>query len=183
MTKINAATVLIIGLIVATGAYARLSFDPTEGGSASGGRAEKAATISPKTFEVDPPKTLELEVNKLLQASLKPEELHDDYLKLIKARMQHDIWQLEERESLYKWTNRVSFIIAIFVHLAVTLGVFAAGLEFWWASKTRQRSAKIQEIELSTEKIALKTSLQGMLLLLVSLGLYLFYLKYVYSIH
>ena len=176
MTIKGAAIALITVLAMTAVANARLSFDPTlEGGSGSSGGSGSTSMRKATTTGTD--------MDELLQSSLKPEELHDEFVKLMKARIQHEVWQLEERQSLSTWTNRVSFIIAAFVHLAVLLGVFAAGLEFWWARKTRQRSAKTQEIELSLEKIALKTSLQGMLLLLISLGLYLFYLKFVYAIH
>ena len=109
-------------------------------------------------------------------------QLKTEYTKMLSSRIAYNNWALEERKHVYVWTNRIGYAIGLIVHGVLFLGIWAAVHEFQRASKARKRNDTQQEFSLSLEGFALKTSLHGTLLLLISIGLYFLYLKYIYTV-
>ncbi|MBL8900829.1 MAG: hypothetical protein JNM84_24570 [Planctomycetes bacterium] len=80
-------------------------------------------------------------------------------------------------------TNQIGLAIFGVVHVMLVLAMVAAGLEFASARRIRRtRSGEQTQIEVGLEGVALRTSLQGILLLTVALGFYFLYLRFVYPI-
>jgi len=98
------------------------------------------------------------------------------------AQVRRELQKLKETERelfYYNWMGRAMFVI---VHLILALGLWMA----WWEFKNaRTRRAQAiaepeQELKLSLEGIALKSSLHGTVLLGLAFGFYLVYVKFVY---
>ena len=79
-------------------------------------------------------------------------------------------------------SNRLGLVIFWVVHAILALGVAIAALEFFHARQTRRAKPETNEIKISMEGIALKTSLHGILILGLAFGFYFLYLKFVYTI-
>lgn len=84
------------------------------------------------------------------------------------------------------YTNNVGRFILVVVHLILGIALYCSWKEFAAANRLRAMASNaaptVQEITISTEGLALKTSLQGTLLLLIALGFYFLYLKYVFPV-
>jgi hypothetical protein len=90
---------------------------------------------------------------------------------------------LQERRNVLKHHYTVGMVIFITVHLVVVIGIGAAIYEFRQAHKTRKRAEQQEtEIQVSLEGIALKTSLQGVLLLGFALAFYFLYVEFVFPV-
>ena len=102
--------------------------------------------------------------------------------KYVLARYSYEVEKLAERQRVIYWTNRAGIVIFVMTHCLILLGFWAALREFLDARKTRRRSVETQELELSLERIALKTSLHGSVIFAFTLLLYLLFLKFVYPV-
>ena len=138
------------------------------------------------------------------------DEVYAAQVQLLSARVAHDIDMLGERAHVIKTTNIIGWIICGVAHIMLLIGVWAAVLEFLHAAHTRKRAPdplapsaegespglaedgpgvrsaeQLQaenEIRISLEGIALRTSLHGVLLLSFAIGFYFLYLRFVYPI-
>lgn len=115
-------------------------------------------------------------------------ELSDDLSKMVedyaREKMTREQEKLQEARTVIRWTNfssKVGFAVA---HLAVLLGFWAAVTELLHARKLRKNGEKLeqQELRVGLEGIAVRTSLHGILLLMIAFGFYLVYLKFVFPI-
>ncbi len=81
-------------------------------------------------------------------------------------------------------TNRTAQLGMVIVHVAVVVGFLAAFFEFLHAWKLRKQGASIaeHEVRIGLEGVAVKTSLHGLLILLVASGFYLMFVKFVYPV-
>lgn len=81
------------------------------------------------------------------------------------------------------WSNTSSNITFWIAHVLLATGLFAAALELLHSWRLRSKGKKQSyEIEVGFEKIALKSSMYGTLILLVSLFFYFMYLRFVYPV-
>lgn len=60
--------------------------------------------------------------------------------------------------------------------------IIAASIEFVRAQRVRTAAAEIQELRVSLEGLALKTSMHGTFLLVIAMSFYYLFLKFVYPI-
>jgi hypothetical protein len=102
--------------------------------------------------------------------------------RLLLAQFERDTQILAERRQTLAWTNWISRGIFVVVHVILGFALWAARREFLDAQRTRAKSREQHEVNVSLEGVALKTSLQGVLLLGFALGFYFLYLKFVYPI-
>ncbi len=102
--------------------------------------------------------------------------------RLLLAQFERDTQILAERRQTLAWTNWISRGIFVVVHVILGFALWAARREFLEARRTRDKSREQHEVNVSLEGVALKTSLQGVLLLGFALGFYFLYLKFVYPI-
>ncbi len=82
-----------------------------------------------------------------------------------------------------RWGHVTSYITCAFAHILLIVGLWAAVREFHDAHITRKLARQENvELKLSMHGVAIKTSLVGMVILVVSLVFYFLYLKFVYPI-
>ena len=127
------------------------------------------------------------------------EEVRDAFQQMLIARFERAIQILSERRDVIRWTNWISRFIFVVIHVVLFLGLWAAMKEFIDAGRTRKSApapittaltdekaqaaqAKQNEVTISLQGIALKTSLHGFLILAAAIGFYFLYLKFVYPI-
>ncbi|MHC4401002.1 MAG: hypothetical protein ACYTG0_15100 [Planctomycetota bacterium] len=102
---------------------------------------------------------------------------------------------LTEHERAFALQRVMSYLVFFVVHALLGLAVWCASREFLHASKMRRSPAKgksgkenenrapeVQEITVSLEGIALKTSFHGTLLLVIALAFYYLFLQFVYPV-
>jgi hypothetical protein len=110
-------------------------------------------------------------------------EVREAFRAALVARYQRERGILEERAGVIAWTNLASIIIFWVVHAVLAAALWAALVEFRHASRTRKGGLQApQEIRVSLEGVALKTTLHGLMLLAIAFGFYFLYLKFVYPI-
>lgn len=109
-------------------------------------------------------------------------ELKKKYVEYLNARLQREIDKAEEQKASMAFSKLSSYVILIFIHIVFAVGIWAAAREFIHASKSRKRKFEQQELMISLEGIALKTSFHGTILLVLSIVLYFLFLKFVYPI-
>ena len=107
------------------------------------------------------------------------------------AEFAHRRATLDDRRRTIFWSNLGDTLIFIFVHALVALGVVAATREFAQTMRLRepaQRKADADaaapptELEIGLEKLAIKTSLNGLLILLITFAFYVAFLKFVHPV-
>jgi len=99
------------------------------------------------------------------------------------ARYQRERRILEERAGVIAWTNFAGIVIFWVVHAVLAAALWAALVEFRHAGRTRKGGLQApQEIRVSLEGVALKTTLHGLMLLAIAFGFYFLYLRFVYPI-
>lgn len=108
--------------------------------------------------------------------------LKNAYKDYVLSYLKREKQKLEESNAVISMTNRMGFIIFIVVHISLGISLCIALMEFNHARKARRLKKDTQELELSFEKIAFKTSLHGTILLILSLVLYFLFLKFVFPI-
>ena len=94
-------------------------------------------------------------------------------------------WKLERIsyiQSTYKWHKGISYVICVIAHVFLFTGIIYAVLEFKHANVARRRANKETELRLSLEGVAIKTSLNGLVLFAISLIFYFMYLYFIYPI-
>jgi hypothetical protein len=91
------------------------------------------------------------------------------------------ILRTEAAFSRHRWTSLIAFVVA---HALLVLGLSFGILEFRQAALLRNRGRKAEKLELSVslEGVAVKSSVNGLLLLLFSFAFYLAFLRYVYPL-
>ena len=91
--------------------------------------------------------------------------------------------KLLEHKQAFADSGIMSITICWVAHILLVWALLAATIEYICALVTRKRaSAQMQELSVSLEGIALKTSLHGTLLLGIAMIFYFLFLKYVYPI-
>lgn len=95
------------------------------------------------------------------------------------ATYKNEIQKLEENKRIVNNVNRIGYIVFAVAHVLLLLAVAASIQEFVYASKTRKKKPDHHEIQVSLEGIALRSSLHGVILLVVAILFYFLFLKYV----
>jgi len=108
--------------------------------------------------------------------------VRDACKRLLPAQFERDTRILSGRRQTLAWTNWISRGIFVVVHGILAFARWAARREFREAHRMRARNREQHERNVSLEGIALKTSLQGILLLGFASGFDFLYLKFVYPI-
>ena len=108
--------------------------------------------------------------------------LYQAYREYLLAYLDGERRKIEEHRDVIASTNRMGTWVFVVVHVFLGLAMVIAVVEFWQASRTRRTKREREEIELSFQKVALKTSMHGTVLLVLSLVLYFLFLKFVYTI-
>lgn len=121
--------------------------------------------------------------------SLEPDEtlneIRREYYGFIIDWLQHNRASLKQNKRIISSHNWVSIAIAVLVHALLIFGFYAGWREFNESNRMRKdaRAMDLQEeIKISLDGVALKTSFLGMLILFTSIGLYFAFLKYVFPI-
>ena len=109
-------------------------------------------------------------------------ELKKKFIEYLNTRFQREIDKSVEQKASIAFSKLSSYMILIFIHIVFAVGLWAATKEILHAGKTRKRSSEQHELMISLEGIALKTSLHGTILLVLSIVLYFLFLKFVYPI-
>ena len=127
-----------------------------------------------------------------------PSELKDNYLELLKdqiefnkAEVKYRMKALEKlsenfdsdlsvRHGAFRLQQTFGWVSMIAVHLLLAAGLFLSLRESKAASKLRKKSDS--ELNISLQGIAAKTSLQSILVLVMTLAFYFLYIKYVFPI-
>jgi hypothetical protein len=89
---------------------------------------------------------------------------------------------LKENKSAFAMSGTMSIIVCWVAHILLAWAVIAATVEFIRALQTRRKASESQELRVSLEGIALKTSLHGTFLLVIAMLFYYLFLKFVYPI-
>ncbi|MBN2053950.1 hypothetical protein JW905_03445 [bacterium] len=135
----------------------------------------------------------------ILEAPTGQPELHEKELHLSKRLLDYQIWTVEERQRVFDWHRSVSTAIFYVTHLLLLIGITTALSELNKAKKLaygsqkqsenlarksddKEDEAKITEVTLGLQGISVKSSRNGMILFLISLGFYFLYLKFVYPL-
>jgi len=83
----------------------------------------------------------------------------------------------------FEWNASQSKFIFWVAHLLLLIALGTALFEFVHAFHTRQASRRDKDhIDINLEGIALKTSLRGIYILMTAVGIYLLYIKFVYTL-
>ncbi|NIM50877.1 MAG: hypothetical protein GTN62_10600 [Gemmatimonadales bacterium] len=103
---------------------------------------------------------------------------------LIRQKLEWEKQKIDEARRVIARTNRTALIGSIIVHLAVLVGFAAALAEFFHARQLRRQGAQLpqQELRIGLEGVAVKTTLYGLLILLIASAFYLIFVKFVYPI-
>lgn len=132
------------------------------------------------------------------------------YRDFLISRLHHEKDMLGESSRVIRFTNWISWFIFAVTHVILGIGVWAAVREFIHASRMRHEAPHVQplsslksiedtdapqgnsmqarmalaeqEIRVSLEGVALKTTLHGVILFAMAIGFYVLYLKFVYPI-
>jgi hypothetical protein len=106
------------------------------------------------------------------------------------ARVTAEASKIEHSKRIYDLQYSATVVSTILVHIALVVGLVLSTMEFRLAMRLRSISNKPgdegtprqQELSVSMEGIAVKTTLVGFLILASSLAFYFLYLKTVYPI-
>lgn len=112
----------------------------------------------------------------------KETQLCTEYGAYMENYIKNEKGELEERRFAIGMTNKMEIVIFVVVHILLVIAILITITEFYNAQQTRGKKSEIEEIELSFQKIALKTSMHGTVLLVLTLFLYLLFLKFVYPV-
>ena len=112
----------------------------------------------------------------------KETQLCTEYGAYMENFIKNEKGELEERRFAISMTNKMEIVIFVVVHILLIIAIWITITEFCNAQRTRKKESEIEEIELSFQKIALKTSMHGTVILVLSLFLYLLFLKFVYPV-
>lgn len=101
---------------------------------------------------------------------------------VLMAKLKRDEEAYRMQVETFRVTSWISYFIFGFVHLLTFTGLVIAVLEFRQAGLMRGHKPDVSELTLKLDGLALKTALQGILLLALSISFYFLYLKFVYPI-
>ena len=120
----------------------------------------------------------------LYQQGMIPPELSDSVTALFQEKVAWEREKVRISREVIRRTNRTAQIGMVIVHLAVVIGFLAALLEFFHARRLRKLGAEteVQEVKIGLEGVAVKTTLYGLLILLIASGFYLMFVRFVYPV-
>jgi hypothetical protein len=138
-------------------------------------RARKSVTLEDLAMPPDPG-----------EIALRDSITRGRYLKTVQAYFEYRQLGYQQRLRVFHWQHGSS--IAIFV---VVLGLVMLGMYFAWmqfhrlgpASVLPPEPSEASEIELGLQKVRVRSSVLGVLILALSLGFFYLYLAFVYPIH
>jgi hypothetical protein len=113
--------------------------------------------------------------------SEKDKDLKEAIKAFIMKKIEDENARTKRAEQVISWTNNSGKTTFWFSHILLVFGLLAAAVEMLHAWRLRSRNKRDSiEVEISLEKIALKSTMYGILLLFASLLFYFIYIKYVY---
>ena len=113
----------------------------------------------------------------------KDEDLRTALKAYILKKIEDEDIRREETRQVVNQTNASASVTFWIAHILLVLSILISGFELWHAKRLRSKAKKESiEVEISLEKIALKSSVNGTLMLFISLVFYFMYLKFVYPI-
>jgi hypothetical protein len=98
------------------------------------------------------------------------------------AFMNREAEKFTEHRKAFADSGGMSVVIFWAAQVLLVWAIIAASIEFIRAQRVRTAAAEIQELRVSLEGLALKTSLHGTLLLVIAMCFYYLFLKFVYPI-
>ena len=98
------------------------------------------------------------------------------------AYMARQVDAIKENKSAFAMSGTMSILVCWVAHILLALAVLAAAVEFIRALQTRHKASQNEEVRVSLEGIALKTSMNGTLLLVIAMAFYYLFLKFVYPV-
>jgi len=112
------------------------------------------------------------------------DEVREAYRQVLLARYARELEKYDEARREFGWSQQVGRIIFWITHVVLAIGMTLSVREFFDARRLRKQGEKAteNEIKLSIDGIALKTSLNGLAILAVAVGFYYLYLSFVYPI-
>lgn len=96
-------------------------------------------------------------------------------------RLERDRAIGQERERWTRYTNVAGVVVFVVVHLLVALAATASILEFRRAYVLRQR-VPVTVLQINGEGVAIRTALQGVVMLVIGIVFYFMFVKYVYPV-
>ena len=111
------------------------------------------------------------------------DELIESFKNYELSKLDYLTKSLKEREKVFKSVNRMGISIFVLTHVFLLTGFWMAFQEFGKAKSIRSKEPENQEIQVSLEGIAFKTSLHGSFIFGLTIVLYFLFLKFVYPIH
>jgi hypothetical protein len=117
------------------------------------------------------------------EIALRDSATRSDYLQSVRAYFAYRQLGYEHRMSVFRWQHASSIAIFLVVLGLVSLGMYFAWVQFHRAGMGKTESAEDSEIELSIQKVRVRSSVLGVLILSLSLGFFYLYLAFVYPIH
>lgn len=186
----RALLVLLLVAIAPNLAEAQSALEPPAGSSArtagAGRTGAPAASLPAGTGSewrsshqtiIDPPRVIDLS-DEMLTPELES-ALQDLHL----AQVKREVQKIRETEGELWWTNWIGRAIFVIVQFILIMGLVVAWSEFRAARRQRRAAAaEQQEVRISMEGIALKTSLHGILILGIALAFYFLYLRFVFPV-
>ncbi len=89
---------------------------------------------------------------------------------------------LEEQKSVLRNTNIISNIVCVIVHIVLAICFWIALKEYHHGQKLRSKEPENTEVAVSLNALSIKTTRQGIVLLMLAMVLYFLYLTIVYPI-
>jgi hypothetical protein len=97
--------------------------------------------------------------------------------------MSREAEKLTEHKKVFAASGTMSVVVFWAAQVLLAWAIIAASIEFWRAQKVRTKAAtEMQELRVSLEGLALKTSMHGTFLLGIAMLFYYLFLKFVYPI-
>jgi len=99
-----------------------------------------------------------------------------------KAKLEWATYTIENAKrvfTMHYWTSILVFVVVISI---VIFSLFLSWLQFVKDLKTGPTKIEMNEIAINKEGIKLKSSVIGVIILVISLGFFYLYLKYVYPV-
>ncbi len=104
--------------------------------------------------------------------------------RLVLAGLEREIQKYQEMRAELWYTNWIGRFIFVVAHLVLGIGLWMSVREFKAAGERRRQAKNVsqQELSISMEGIALKTTLHGTLIMVLALAFYFLYLRFVYPV-
>lgn len=124
-------------------------------------------------------KTVAVSNPTLLEQIRTNKEIENDYHQYLRSVLKRETEILQERKRLVEHGLWIGHSMWLTAHLLVIFCAYLSYIEFSNARKLRKQDVP-QELKVSLEGIALKTTLHGAFLLVIAMCFYFMYIKYVY---